>query len=157
MFGWSNRRRCSAIGPELLRSTRGSALIEMSLVLPVLLILALGIVDVSQAYSFKLGLQQAAQHGGEFATAAETPPADGEIRTVVAERAGVPASAVTIERFLECNYARAASETCASGVTSATYILIRVSGTYQPLFGATPFGSIRGATTVTGETTVRVQ
>src|SRR5438270_3467554 len=49
----------------LLANTRGAAVIEMALVAPVLALGVIGIVDVSNAYSKKLGLEQGAQRAIE--------------------------------------------------------------------------------------------
>src|SRR3954468_18485844 len=50
---------------RLLANDRGAAVIEMALVAPVLALGVIGIVDVSNAYSRKLGLEQGAQRAIE--------------------------------------------------------------------------------------------
>jgi Flp pilus assembly protein TadG len=50
---------------KLLRDRRGAAVIEMALVAPVLALGVIGIVDVSNAYSRKLALEQGAQRAVE--------------------------------------------------------------------------------------------
>jgi Flp pilus assembly protein TadG len=50
---------------KLLRNERGAAIIEMALVAPVLALGVIGIVDVSNAYSKKLALEQGAQRAIE--------------------------------------------------------------------------------------------
>src|SRR5438309_10581374 len=50
---------------RLLGDTRGAAVIEMALVAPVLALGVIGIVDVSNAYSRKLALEQGAQRAVE--------------------------------------------------------------------------------------------
>ncbi len=49
----------------ILRNERGAAMIEMALVAPVLALGVIGIVDMSNAYSRKLALEQAAQRAVE--------------------------------------------------------------------------------------------
>lgn len=50
---------------ELLRDEEGAALVELCLVAVLLTTLAAGIIDISSAYSRKLGLEQAAQRAIE--------------------------------------------------------------------------------------------
>jgi Flp pilus assembly protein TadG len=50
---------------RLLRNERGAAVIEMALVAPVLALTVIGIVDMSNAYSRKLALEQGAQRAIE--------------------------------------------------------------------------------------------
>ena len=50
---------------RLFSSERGAAVIEMALVAPVLALGVIGIVDVSNAYSRKLALEQGAQRAVE--------------------------------------------------------------------------------------------
>lgn len=50
---------------RLLTDARGAAVIEMAMVAPVLALAVIGVVDVSNAYSKKLALEQAAQRAIE--------------------------------------------------------------------------------------------
>jgi len=50
---------------KLFRNDRGAAIIELALVAPVLALMTIGIVDMSNAYSRKLGLEQGAQRAIE--------------------------------------------------------------------------------------------
>ena len=49
----------------LLKSERGAAVIELALVAPILAVLTIGVVDLSNAYSRKLALEQGAQRAVE--------------------------------------------------------------------------------------------
>lgn len=50
---------------DLLKSERGAAVIELALVAPLLAVLTIGMVDLSNAYSRKLALEQGAQRAVE--------------------------------------------------------------------------------------------
>lgn len=50
---------------ELLKSEQGAAVIELALVAPILALLTIGIVDMANAYSRKLALEQGAQRAVE--------------------------------------------------------------------------------------------
>src|SRR5581483_3267691 len=67
---WQGARRRFAAHREarrmiLLRNDRGAAIIELALVAPVLALVVAGIVDLSNAYSKKLALEQGAQRAIE--------------------------------------------------------------------------------------------
>ena len=51
--------------PSICADERGTAVIEMALVAPVLALCIIGIVDMSNAYTQKLGLEQGAQRAIE--------------------------------------------------------------------------------------------
>src|SRR5438034_6328637 len=51
--------------PALARNQRGAAVIELALVAPVLGLMVIGIVDLSNAFSHKLALEQGAQRAIE--------------------------------------------------------------------------------------------
>src|SRR5690242_2997078 len=50
---------------KLLRSQKGAAIIELAMVAPVFALMTIGIVDMSNAYSRKLSLEQGAQRAIE--------------------------------------------------------------------------------------------
>lgn len=50
---------------NLLRNERGAAIIEMAMVAPVLALMTIGIIDMSNAYSKKLALEQGAERAIE--------------------------------------------------------------------------------------------
>jgi Flp pilus assembly protein TadG len=51
--------------PLLLKSERGAAVIELALAAPILAVLTIGMIDLSNAYSRKLALEQGAQRAVE--------------------------------------------------------------------------------------------
>jgi len=53
--------------PSLIRDERGASLIELALVAPFLATMVIGMVDISQCYSAKVKLTQAAQRAIEKA------------------------------------------------------------------------------------------
>ncbi|HEX6784546.1 MAG TPA: TadE/TadG family type IV pilus assembly protein [Sphingomicrobium sp.] len=50
---------------SLLRNERGAAVVEMAMVAPVLALMTIGVIDMSNAYSKKLALEQGAQRAIE--------------------------------------------------------------------------------------------
>jgi len=77
---------------SLLEDTRGSALLEFAIVLPLLVVFVVGIFDFSGAFNQKQKMQQAAQEGAiiagaqpmsDIATGTPTPPGPNSLLPVV--------------------------------------------------------------------------
>ena len=152
------RRFHSVLGDE-----RGTTLIEMGFVLPVLCFLVLGIADVSVAFSDKLALEQAGyralekiqQSGYTHSTATTNDLTRLEDDAEAAAGAG---STATAEAYLECrNGTQAPTElaynsACQTGWTSARYVAVAIRKSHTPAFGG-----LTGTITLTGEASIRVQ
>lgn len=128
---------------ELLRDNRGTSVIELAIISPILATLLVGTVDLSNAYSTKLNAEQAAQSAIEkvFQKSADTTV----VNTLVTEAstlAGVGSDKVKTDMWVECDGTRQAdfSNTCASGQDEARYLSVEVMATYTPMFPVT-FGS----------------
>jgi Flp pilus assembly protein TadG len=122
---------------RLVRDDRGASIIELALVAPVLASLLIGMVDLSRAYSHKLQLEQAAQRAIEKVQQYQTTSSTyGTLQAEAATAAGVPASSVTIDFWLECNGVRASNynSNCPNGDVYARWINVDVTGTFTPLF-----------------------
>ena len=145
---------------RLLANARGAAVIEMALVAPVLAGATIGIIDISNAYSKKLALEQGAQRAIERimqTTASDT--VENTLKAeVVCQVNGMTGSTcnstpittanVTVTYRLECTAAGGAittqtstdaptfdAFTCASGtVSQARYLEVLVNDTYTPMF-----------------------
>lgn len=128
---------------SLARDKRGSSLVEMALIAPMLILLATGSVDAGLGYAKKLKVQQAAARAMELATVsglvnnlATTMQAEG------AAAAGVASSNVTIDTWLECDGVRQSdvNGVCAASAP-ARFVSVTITDTYSPLFGAFFSGS----------------
>lgn len=140
---------------------RGAAVIELALVAPVLALMTIGIVDMSNAFSRKLALEQAAQRAIEkVMQTTELNTVQDTLKTEACDQVdGVDASGnclntpittnnVTVTFRLECtdgsgNITSQTSTdattfdsfTCGTGTTKqARYISVTVSDKYTPLF-----------------------
>lgn len=155
---------------RLLRDTRGAAIIELAMVAPVFALGVVGIVDVSNAYSRKLALEQGAQRAIEKImqttsyTTVEATLATEAICQVNGMNANgtcksspISASNVTVTWRLQCtssggtvtNQVSTNSVTfdtyiCPSGTASqAKYVQIDLTDKYTPMF-AIHFASYNG-------------
>jgi Flp pilus assembly protein TadG len=145
----------------LLREERGAAIIELALVAPVLALTVIGIVDISNAYSHKLLLEQAAQRAVEkIGQTTETATVEATLANeAVCQVNGlnangtckttpITASDVTVNWSLECTDSAGATTTqstttsatydaftCGAGTTrQARYVSVTVNDKYYPLF-----------------------
>lgn len=148
----------------LCSNERGAAIIEMALVAPVLALGVIGIVDISNAYSQKLALEQGAQRAIEKimqTTANDTVEntlateavcqVDGTTTTngvTTCNTSPITTSNVTVNYRRQCTASGGAVTTttystntaydagsCPSGTTTeADYIQVALSSTYTPMF-----------------------
>ena len=149
---------------KLFTNERGAAVIEMALIAPVLALGVIGIVDMSNAYSRKLALEQGAQRVIEKIM--QTTANDTVENTLATEAVCQVNGTTTSNSVTTCNtsplttanvtvsYRRECTDSsgtvtttsyttnsaydagsCASGTTrEADYIQIALSSTYSPLF-----------------------
>lgn len=120
---------------SLARDERGTSLIEFGFLVPFLALLTMGVIDLSQGLAERFAIQQAVAQGLELVqarpavAAADSDDVDYSfVKNKVAAVAGVPATQVTLTRWLECNGAeKAVNSTCTSGQTVARYLRVRVT------------------------------
>ena len=143
----------------LFANTRGAAVIEMALVAPVLALGVIGIVDVSNAYSKKLALEQGAQRAIEkIMNTTETATVEATLANEAicqvngmtgstCNTSPITASNVTVTWRLDCTNSGGTVTTsttttsstydgwsCPAGSTSARYVQVTVTDKYTPLF-----------------------
>lgn len=126
----------------LARDHRGAAVIELALLAPILALLTIGTVDLSNAFGRKLALEQAAQRAMEKVmntTGVDT--VEGTIKQEAVAQASsgtdtITEDQVTVTFRLECNTVVQADPNgdCAPGETTSRYILVKVEDTYAPFF-----------------------
>jgi len=143
----------------LFANTRGAAVIEMALVAPVLALGVIGIVDVSNAYSKKLALEQGAQRAIEkIMNTTETATVEATLANEAicqvngmtgstCNTSPITTSNVTVTWRMDCTTSGGAVTTntttssstydlwsCPAGSTSARYVQVTVTDKYTPLF-----------------------
>lgn len=145
---------------------RGVALVELALSLPLLMLLCLGMIDISRLVAAKIDLEQAAQQTTDYVLAKR--PTDGKTARFVTEAvsaSGAPTSGVTFQLFLECDGVRQAAVTdvCADGEITARFAYVSIARGVQTDFNWSKMASFfdgqeRAATVrVVGDSTVRYQ
>lgn len=145
---------------KLAADQRGAAVIELAMVAPVLALMTIGVVDMSNAISRKLALEQGAQRAIEkiMQTTEDSSVEDTLKSEAVCQVNGTNANGtckttpittanVTVTYKLECWNGTTLSSTqtntdplafdaltCGTGETEARYIEVGVTDKYTPLF-----------------------
>lgn len=153
---------------SLLRCEGGASVVEMGLAAPILATMLMGMMDVSRAYSSKLQLEQAAQRTIEKVEQQRSVSTDySTLATEAAAAAGVPATQVKVDFWLECNGVRQGDGTAGNGFNGqctdasaniARYVSVAITSYFTPMFPAKfPGSNADGTYTFVGKAGVRVQ
>ena len=128
---------------RLGRERRGASVLEFGLALPLLMVVLLGLIDVSSSYSAQMSLQQAATRALERVQVGNSRSNFDFVRTEAANAAEVPLSQVTVQTWLECNQVRqpASAQDCPTGQPRARYVQVEITSSYEPYFRYSPLGA----------------
>jgi len=148
---------------RLLADRRGTSVVELALLSPILLLTLAGMVDGARLVSTKLRLQQAAERTAELASAGGVASAAfTSLQAEAASAANVPSSKVTVTYWLECDGVKqsAFDGVCNAGQQAGRFTSITIVGSYSPsfnwnwLFGA---GGSATSLSLSSSASVRVQ
>lgn len=154
---------------HLIRDERGTSIIEMALVAPILATLVIGMSDLSRGYAAKLQLEQAAQRSIEKAMNGKKETDLFEtLQAEAMDAADVEEDAVEVRFWLECDgesqnddpstMVEDYEQECADGAAYARYVNVRIEKTFSPMFGTKWLGANPDGTfTLVGEAGIRVQ
>lgn len=145
--------------PKFLRDEKGAAVIELALVAPIFAVMTIGIVDMSNAFSRKLALEQGAQRaiekimqttGDDTVEATLKTEAVCQVNGVNAngtcKTTPITTSNVTVTYRLECTAPTAVTVqtsidsavfdtlSCPTGTKESRYIEVGVTDKYTPVF-----------------------
>ncbi|HEV2745719.1 MAG TPA: TadE/TadG family type IV pilus assembly protein [Allosphingosinicella sp.] len=145
---------------------RGTSVVELALLLPLLTILIVNITDLSIGITKRLDLHQAVHRTIELAAAStfQRDPETGEydfsfLETQAAEAAGVDVEDVSVVHWLECDGVEQDDEDtiCPAGEPIARYLQIRVDSGFTPMFGISVVGQGADYVPLFAEAAVRFQ
>lgn len=108
-----------------MRRERGASLVEMALLLPFLVLLALGATDLSRIIISKVAVQDAAQEGVSYASFNPSDPGGAQQRAVEASTGGWFA---TGDVDVTCPAAGRITVTVNASVTVITPVLAQITG-----------------------------
>jgi Flp pilus assembly protein TadG len=129
---------------RLIRDNRGSAVVELAVVAPMIALLTVGIVDMSNGFSKKLKIEQAAQRSIEkIMNTSASDTIENTLAAEAADQADVPLANVTVSYRLECDGAATAAVECSEDQVTSQWITVTVVDKYEPMF-ARHFAGING-------------
>lgn len=136
---------------------RGTALVELALVLPLLLVLLAGIADYGRALSMATAVANAARVGAQYAIS--SPPRETDtagIRSAVIDSA--PSfSGLTVTSTRSCQCPGSSSVSCGGSCGSGsmlTYVQVTVTATSSAIFS---YSGLPFTGKITGQATMRAQ
>ena len=127
---------------SLKHDERGAAIIEMAIVAPVLALLTVGVVDMSNGFATKLKLEQASQRAIEkVMQTTGNGTAEEIIIAEAASQADVPVENVTVSYRLECDGQLQADPEgeCTGSQKPSKWVTVTVNDKYKPLFALKKF------------------
>ena len=138
---------------------KGTATIELAIATPVLLMFALGGIDLALGFVHKLEVQQYAQIGADYVMSEmETLPTNVEIKARVHEGSGVPLGDITVERWIECDGEKNSLPACINaGFDYTQYLSIEVDQDYEPILDIKGYADFVDTFTATGSVTLQVE
>ncbi|MBB3764020.1 TadE/TadG family type IV pilus assembly protein [Sphingomicrobium lutaoense] len=147
---------------DILRDERGTSVVEMGMLAPVLATLIIGTSDLALAYSEKLRLEQASQSAIEKVMQRNSDAGTTilTLKVEASQQANVPITQVDVDYWLECNGTRQGQYdvTCPTGQTYARYLQVSIESEYDPMFPAKLFGANdRGKYPIHGQAGIRTQ
>ena len=148
---------------NLMRTLRGDAAgvaaIEFAIMVPALILMTVGIVDLGMGIYRNMQVQNAAQAGAQYAM---MHPFDaGQIASVVSSATGLQGISASPAPVQYCGCATSAGvsdvacgSTCPAGAIYGNYVQVSTQGTYTTLL---PYPMIASSFTLTAQSNVRVQ
>ncbi|WP_226700750.1 TadE/TadG family type IV pilus assembly protein [Qipengyuania gaetbuli] len=144
-----------------IRSTAGNATIEIALVMPIVLMMALGGIDFAMGYRHKIEMQQTAQLGAEYVMGTmENVPTAVQVRQAIADATGMPMGNITVDKWIECDGARQAigAPLCVTpGAVQTDFMTITVRDTYTPMLNIDGIADFASTQTHVGSVTLRTK
>lgn len=125
----------------LLRDRAGTVTIELAMVAPILAAMLIGLIDLSNAYSAKLRLEQVSQRTIERVMQTSFKVADAATLKTEAEAAAGTGTTATVTYWLECNGVKKTGSTpaaayasgCQDGEQYARYVQVSIAKSHSAL------------------------
>ena len=143
---------------------QGTAIVELALLAPILALLTVGIVDLSQGVTRRMEISEAVHRTLEMVTSqalritAANEPDALLLKKEAAAAAGVDESDVTISVWLECDGEEQdeVDMLCAASEATARYVQVRIDTSYTPTFGSVVAPEADGTVPLWAEAAVRI-
>jgi len=150
----SIRRRLNPMHAVLVRSERGSSLVELALMLPVLGLLLFGAIDFGRGYYLSIEVTNAARAGAQFGLSnASAARMQSAATSDASDVAGITATAIY---GCECPDGTGQIPNCSSSpgcANAVNYVQVTTNATYTPLI---PWPGVPSSIPLQGQATMRM-
>lgn len=143
---------------------RGTSIMELALVAPILAMMVVGVADLAMGFSARFSLQQAANRTLEMGHLGSVKDGFGHLVGEAAAAAGVNEDQVQLDTWLECGSGsskqkKAFGEECNASEAYARYIRLTINSTYSPAFKSFGFWKVsaNGTVPISANAALRVQ
>ena len=128
----------------LCRDRRGAAVVELAIIAPMIALLTVGVVDLSNGFSKKLKIEQASQRAIEkIMNTSASDTIEATLAAEAAHQGDVPIDQVQVSYRLECDGTQTDAEECPEDQESTQWVSVTVTDSYEPMF-ARYFSGIDG-------------
>jgi len=140
---WNDNRHAARLTAGRASKENGQALLELALLLPFLLLLTIGIIEIGRLAYFSIEVSGAARAGAQYATqslalaaAAAATPDETNITSAASNEAPDIGAGLTVTAVQTCGCPGSAAGGCpAAGCTyPLVYLTVRTTFTLAPLF-----------------------
>ena len=158
LFSRNRRKRHILRSGTILTGESGQGLLEMALLTPILLLLALGVIELGRLAYFSIEVANAARAGAQYGSQSLVAASDnaGIISATQSDAPDLTLSAITPGRYCSC--AGGATSTCASTDCPSpdhrlVYVQVNATGILNTLFN---YPGIGASFTVSRQAVMRV-
>lgn len=138
---------------------RGASAIEFAIIAPVIILMAIGVIDLGMGFYRKMQVESAAQAGAQYAMVHGSDTSSITTAVVSATSFSGVTATPTPSQFCGCAssigiISAACNTPCSSGSTPGIYVTVFAQGTYATLL---PYPGIPSDFNLTAQSTVRIQ
>jgi len=153
--------RASSKLRRFLADLTGNATVELAMVMPIVLMMALGGIDFALAYTHKIKVQQYAHLGAEYVMGSmEHVPTKVVVAQSIADATGLPLGSISVTDWTECDGSPQplGAPFCINPAAVETkYMKIDVSQVYTPILNIDGIADFMSTQTHTGSVTLRTK
>ena len=144
-----------------LRDKHGNSAVELAMVMPLVLMMALGGIDFAMGFRHKIQMQQHAQTGAEYVMGTmESLPTGVDVRKAISDASGMPMGAITANTWVECDGVKQSipAPDCVDPTAVQTeYMTITVTEQWTPMLNIDGIADFATTQTHVGSVTLRTE
>lgn len=146
---------------RFLANVAGNATVELAMVMPIVLMMALGGIDFALAYTHKVRVQQYAQLGAEYVMGSmEDVPSGIFVAQTISDATSLPLGSINVTEWIECDGTEQpiGVPLCVNpSAVETKYMQIDVEEDYTPILNIEGVADFMSTQTHTGSVTLRTK